>query len=326
MSNRLTSRTERLAEIERTLFRSAHGMRVMEIAEACGVDRRTIYRDLDMLSAIGVPIWQDEGRYGIVREQYLATVRLNFNEAIALYIATRLLSRHADQHNPHVVSALTKLGMAFPEPLAAHIAYTAEAVRQYPVDHDFVRVLESVTRAWADRRKVRIWYSAQSSGETKAREFAPYFIEPTPQGGLYAIGHDALSGEIRTLKFQRMQKVEVLDEAYSIPPDFDANNYFSTAWGIMGGVGKVKVVLAFSPEAAPLLKERTWHDPQVIEDLPGGACRLIVWVKDWREMRPWIRSWGSLVEVEEPETLRDEIALDVVKVAELYGMTRAENS
>jgi proteasome accessory factor B len=253
-------------------------------------------------------------------------VRLNFNEAIALYIATRLLSRHADQHNPHVVSALTKLGMAFPEPLASHIAYTAEAVRQYPVDHDFVQVLEAVTRAWADHRKIRIWYSAQSSGETKAREFAPYFVEPTPQGGLYAIGHDALSGEIRTLKFQRMRKVEVLDEPYSIPPDFDANHYFSTAWGIMGGVGEVKVALTFSPEAAPLLKERIWHDPQVIEDLPGGVCRLIVWVKDWREMRPWIRSWGSQVEVEEPDTLRDEIALDAVKVTDFYRMARAEKS
>ena len=102
-----------------------------------------------------------------------------------------------------------------------------------------------------------------------------------------------------------MQKVEVLDEPYNIPPDFDANHYFSTAWGIMGGVGEVKVALTFSPEAAPLLKERTWHDPQVIEDLPGGACRLIVWVKDWREMRPWIRSWGSLVEVEWENSLSD---------------------
>jgi hypothetical protein len=49
-----------------------------------------------------------------------------------------------------------------------------------------------------------------------------YFVEPTPQGGLYAIGHDSLSGEIRTLKLQRMQKVQVLDEVFEIPPDFDA--------------------------------------------------------------------------------------------------------
>jgi predicted DNA-binding transcriptional regulator YafY len=315
MSNRLTSRTERLAEIERMLFRSANGMRVMEIADACGVDRRTIYRDLDLLSTIGVPIWQDAGRFGINRDQYLATVRLNFNEAVALFIAARLLSRHADQQNPHIISALTKLGMAFPEPLASHVAFTAEAVRHHPIKPDFVQVLESVTQAWADRRKVKVWYSAHSSGETKAREFAPYFVEPTPQGGLYAIGHDGLSNEIRTLKLQRIQKVQVLDDRFVIPPEFDANEYFSTAWGIMGGRGEVQVSLCFGPDAVPLIKERHWHVSQHVEDLPGGGCRLILWVKDWREMRPWIRSWGSQVEVEEPVALREEIALDARKVA-----------
>src|SRR5258708_36269197 len=144
MNNRLASRTEPLSEIERMPFPSAHGMGVMEIGEACGVDRGTIYRALDLLSVIGVPIWQDDGRFGIIRDQSLATVRLNFNEAIALFIAARLLSRHADQQNPHVVSALTKLGMAFPEPLASHVAFTAEAVRQHPSDDGFIETLEAV--------------------------------------------------------------------------------------------------------------------------------------------------------------------------------------
>ncbi len=318
MSNRLTNRTERLAEIERMLFRSAHGMRVMEIAEACGVDRRTIYRDLDMLSTIGVPIWQEEGRFGIIRDQYLATVRLNFNEAVALFVAARLLSRHADQQNPHIISALTKLGMAVPEPLASHVAFTANTLRQYPIDHSFVEMLEKVTHAWADRRKLRVWYSAHSSGETKSRDFAPYFVEPTPQGGLYAIGHDDLSGEIRTLKFQRMQKVQELDSHYEIPDDFDANAYFSTAWGIMGGQGEVKVVLNFASDATDLIGERHWHVSQEVQDLPDGACRLTLWVKDWHEMLPWIRSWGSLVEVEAPDELREEIALDAQKIAGAY--------
>jgi proteasome accessory factor B len=318
MKNRLTSRTERLAEIERMLFRSAHGMRAVDIADACGVDRRTIYRDLDMLGTIGVPIWQDEGRFGIIRDQYLATVRLNFNEAMALFIAARLLSRHADQQNPHNVSALTKLSMAFPEPLSSYVAFTAETVRGYPVNNAFVETLECVTRAWAEQRKVRIWYNSQSSGDTKARDFAPYFVEPTTQGGLYAIGLDGLSGAIRTLKFQRMQKVQLLDEPFEIPADFDANRFFSTAWGIMGGSGEVKIVLRFSPEATPLIKEHNWHDSQELDFLPGGGCRLSVWVTDWHEMRPWVRSWGSLVEVEEPLALRDDIAGDAARVAEQY--------
>ncbi|MEP7284944.1 MAG: WYL domain-containing protein [Chloroflexota bacterium] len=318
MNNRLSSRTERLAEIEKMLFRSAHGMRAVEIAETCGVDRRTIYRDLDMLSMLGVPIWQDEGRFGIIRDQYLATVRLNFNEAIALFIGARLLSRHADQLNPHLVSSLTKLSMAFPEPLASHVAFTAQAISHYPINNDFVATLEAVTQAWAERRRVRVWYTAHSSGETKAREFSPYFVEPTPQGGLYAIGHDALSGEIRTLKFQRMQKIQLLDERFEIPNDFDINQYFSTAWGIMGGGGEVKVVLNFAHDAVDLIREHNWHESQKIENLSEGGCRMTLWVKDWREMRPWIRSWGSQVEVEEPEALRQDIASDANRVMQKY--------
>ena len=42
MKTRLINRTERLTAIEQMLFRSEIGLRAVEIAEACGVDRRTI--------------------------------------------------------------------------------------------------------------------------------------------------------------------------------------------------------------------------------------------------------------------------------------------
>jgi predicted DNA-binding transcriptional regulator YafY len=68
----------------------------------------------------------------------------------------------------------------------------------------------------------------------------------------------------------------------------------------------------------PLIKERHWHGSQQIEDLPDGGCRLTLWVRDWREMQPWIRSWGGQVVVEAPAELRTEIAADAQKVAVLY--------
>ena len=120
-----------------------------------------------------------------------------------------------------------------------------------------------------------------------------------------------------------MQKVQLLEDRFSVPDDFDANQYFSTAWGIMGGRGEVKVSLCFAAESMPLIKERHWHVSQQVEELPGGGCRLVLWVKDWREMRPWIRSWGSQVEVEEPLDLREDIARDVQRVAAMYEPSRA---
>src|SRR5512143_2860272 len=106
MSNRLTSRTERLAAIERMLFRSAMGLRAVEIAEACGVDRRTIYRDLALLGDVGIPIEQRDGRFFINREHYRATIRLNFDEAVALFSAGRQATHSTEWQNPHMLSAL----------------------------------------------------------------------------------------------------------------------------------------------------------------------------------------------------------------------------
>ena len=63
MGARLIDRAERLSAIERMLFRNSSGLRAVEIAAACGVDRRTIYRDLDALDKLGIPISQQDGRF-----------------------------------------------------------------------------------------------------------------------------------------------------------------------------------------------------------------------------------------------------------------------
>jgi predicted DNA-binding transcriptional regulator YafY len=84
--DRIQSKAARLQQIEHRLYNTPQGVRVVELAEHCGVDRRTIYRDLTTLGEMGVPVWEHEGRYGIDREFYLSTVRLNLNEAIALFL------------------------------------------------------------------------------------------------------------------------------------------------------------------------------------------------------------------------------------------------
>ncbi|MER3515391.1 MAG: hypothetical protein C4310_14175, partial [Chloroflexota bacterium] len=91
--SRMLSRAERLRTIERLLYSAPDGLSAVEIARRTGVGRRTVYRDLDLLSQSDVPIWQGEGRFGIIRDRYLTTVRLNFHEAVALFIAARLLTR-----------------------------------------------------------------------------------------------------------------------------------------------------------------------------------------------------------------------------------------
>ncbi len=317
--SRLLNRAERLRAIERMLFLSPNGMRVPAIAEKCGVTRRTIYRDLDLLSVGGVPIWQDDGRFGIEREHYLTTVRLNFNEAVALYMAARLLARHSDEHNPHVVTALDKLATSLPEPISGHIARTAAYVRSRPVNDRYIQVLESITLAWSLQRKVRLWYRSPRSGKVRQRDFAPYFVEPSGIGyACYVIGFDDWSGEMRTFKLERLERAQMLDQRYQIPEGFDPNEYLQASWGIMHGESQVEVVLQFSPAVAVRVKESVWHPSQEIDDLQGGGCLFTVYISEPKEMHPWIRSWGAEVEVIAPQSLRQLIAEEAARMAAIY--------
>jgi proteasome accessory factor B len=317
--DRIQSKAARLRRIEHRLYNTPHGLRAVELAEYCGVDRRTIYRDLVSLEEMGVPVWEDGGRYGIDRESYLSTIRLNLNEAVALFFAARLLAHHSDEHNPHVVSALNKLATGLPDTtISSHIARAADAIRAKPLRADYVRILEAITRAWADRRRIAIHYRAISGALTE-RVICPYFLEVSrSEPASYVIAHDDLRGALRTFKLERVVAAEILGSSYAIPPDFDPYVYLASAWGVMDEV-EVEVRLRFSPLAALRVKESVWHHSQRLEDTPDGGCELSMRVGGIREVRAWVLGWGADVVVLAPPALRDEVQAHARRMLELYS-------
>jgi predicted DNA-binding transcriptional regulator YafY len=324
MNTRLPDRAGRLSLIERMLFRNASGLRAVEIAQACGVDRRTIYRDLATLERNGVPIAEENGRFFINRDYYAATVRVNVNEAVALYTALRILTRHANPQNPHLISALTRLAAAVPEPIAVHVNYLADMLRASPIDRNFVQVLEIVIRGWVERTRVRMWVADADhrTAEISVREFATYFIEPAADGGLYLIGWDDAMG-VRTLRLETVRRAKLLDQHYEVPANFDRRSWLETAWGTIGeGSGSQKVTLAFPPDLIPLIKERIWHPAQPIEILNDRRCTLTLRVNDWRDLLSWVRSWGTQVEVLEPAAMREALGLEAARLLSLYMAAR----
>jgi CRISPR-associated endonuclease/helicase Cas3 len=87
----------------------------------------------------------------------------------------------------------------------------------------------------------------------------------------------------------------------------------------MSGDQPVDVVLRFVPEAAPYVRERTWHPSQEIESPRDGGLTLRLCIAEPREMLPWIRSWGAQVEVIAPDWLREKVAEELKTAAEIYN-------
>lgn len=315
--SRLLNRTSRLRQLEELLLLSPHGLSIADLSAQLKVNRRTVYRDIEFLSAQSVPLWQHEGRFGLNRTRYLATVRLSYQEAIALVLAGLLLARTLDERNPHVIAALRSLSTTLPDIPSIHLKRAADRVEVYRSNPTQVSILETIAEGWGSGKKVRIAYRSPRSGELRQHTIAPYALEPLASG-IYIICHDEWAGNIRTFKLARLESAQLLDESYTIPQDFDPEEHLASSWGIMSGEHVSLVILRFLPAAKPFVMERQWHPSQVIEDTADGGCLLEVQVSEPLEMQPWIRSWGAQVEVIAPEWLRERIADDLQRAAELY--------
>lgn len=321
------TKAERLLEIEAMLLAHPDGMRQAELARRLGVHRSTICRYLPALTSQFQVYELDDGRLAIDRDSYLARLRLCLDEAMAVYLAARLLYRHSDLENPHVVTTLEKLGAAIgpgaPE-LGADIVATAEHMRSSPgrSSRAYVAAIETLTRGLARRRWVQLEYRRLGGHHVTECRFAPYVLEPVgPSFATYAIGLRVPPGELRTLKVERIRSIRLLDDTYEMPADSRHAALLEHAWGIWvpDGAGPVEVRLRFGARVRERVLESRWHSSEETRVEDGGTVLWRATVGDLTEIKPWIRGWGPEVEVIAPLELRRDIASELRRAAGLYA-------
>ncbi len=318
MAGRRTNREERLLQIEQMLLHHSAGLRVIEIANACDVDRRTIYRDLALLVDSGLPLQQHDGRFYLDRVHYAASLRLRFHEAVALFLATRSWSLRSDQPNPHMASALRKIAEILPQSIQSYVSQLSNDVQDQAVNAAFVKVLETLTQAWAELLDVRLWHQDAQAGKTYEHRFATYAIEPGTRSEVYATGFDYAGQKIVTLNLYSVKRIELLDSHYKIPENLD--HHTLPRKPARTHSQPTEVVLLFSAQIVPLLKQKSGRLSQeliVMDEDKRGLLSLQV--EDSKSLLPWIRSWGEHVEVVKPKSLRDQIAREAVRVAAVHS-------
>ncbi len=322
------SKAARLHRICHLLYRNPQGLTAQELSRFCNVTKRTVQRDLHDLESEGIPLWDDASRpprYGIIEGYYLPPIHLTLNDALALFLAARLLARYADSFDPHVPGTLAKLAQIMPQPIADHTHTTIRHLTNRREDASFVHVLETLALGWASSRKVHMRHRAAGSENVHEYTFCPYFIEPSGVGNAtYAIGHASYFDDIHTFKVERISHAVLTDENFEPPEDFDGPALLDSAWGIMYGPETTEVVLRFEASATRRIKETRWHPSQELEDIEGGACILRLEVAHPEEMMYWIRGWGPKVEVLKPPWLRQRIRREALETVRRYE--RSENA
>jgi CRISPR-associated endonuclease/helicase Cas3 len=318
-------KADRLLKIEVLLLGHPEGLTQADIARRLGVNRSTIGRYLPDLP--GFIYLDDENRWHIDRGAYLINVRFNLHEALSVHLAARLLATRMDRQNPHAAGALRKLGLAMDRlapRISVHLMQSADMMDEATQRHDsiYLHALEQLTLAWAEQRKVEIWHRSEKTGKVFEYLFSPYFIEPYAVGQTtHVIGHSDPPGKLRTLKIERIERVEITRQLYDIPPDFAPRTLLADAWGIWYTEGEPsEVVLKFHPRVVARVRETRWHRSEAETELPDGSLLWRAKVAEPQEMLPWIRGWGADVEVLEPKELRESLVREAQKMAALYNV------
>ena len=298
------------------------GISATALAKQVGVSSRTIYRDLDAMDMdAGLPIWNDRGRFGLEEGAFLPPLALTLHEAMAFFLAARLLTKATDELDTEIIGAFVKLAQVLPPVLAEQLQATADALADTPRNETFTRVLRALTEALAQRRVVDIEYDAgvyDPTRGTRRTRVHPFAIEPSAQThALYLMAHDEERGAQRTFKVERIRSASVTPESFE-PPDAAVAARMRAAWDVVGDDTPVAVTVRFDPSVAARVAETRWHPSQRTEVAEDGSLLWHATVAGVLEVRSWILGWGADAEVLEPAELRDWVAEQHSRAADRY--------
>jgi len=313
-------RTARVLEIIQQIATRPRYWSRRKLAEHHEISERMIQKDLELIRyRLGLPLRRKDGTYYFEHLPQLPTMTYSLAEALALLIAARAAQAIPGVNSAELAAAIAKLESIFPPEIGRLAHEATDTLPRRAVKAHRQEMLTLLHRALAERRQVRILYATASrDGTVTDRVVEPYHIMAYGRSW-YLIAYDHHRGEVLQFKVDRVRKAELLETTYTIPAEFDLDAYLGDAWGVMRGAAgdPERVVLLFDPEAGRWVAEETWHTSQQNELLPDGRVRVTFHVRITPEMVNWLLYYGSRVQVMEPAWLRERVAEEHRRAAEV---------
>jgi predicted DNA-binding transcriptional regulator YafY len=302
------------------------GKNASELAKACGVGRRTIFRDLQTLRDAGVPL-----EFNAKAKQYYAKAKStiqpgNFtaDEAIAVIAIATELGR--DRWLPFcdaAYQAALKIERSVSKPFQQGVRRAVSAIKIRPTRPAYLKgkadVYEQLIAAVVRRHAVKIEYESLTEWECITTGLRPYQLLFS-QHSWYIIGRSSLHREIRIFNLARIKSLETLKQKFVVPRSFDLDRHLGNAWHFMNSSDRDShVVIHFKPLVARNVAEVNWHKTQRTKFLPDGSMVFHATVAGLSEIAWWILGYGDQAEVLRPARLRQLIAQRAKNMAAMYN-------
>jgi predicted DNA-binding transcriptional regulator YafY len=318
------------------LLQTRGRMSASQLAAEFEVAVRTIHRDIDQLSAAGIPVYADRGRAGGFRLQDGYRTRLtglNQSEAEVLFFAG--LPGPAAQLG--LADVLSTLRLKLLAALPANMQSSAERIAaRFHLDvaswfHsvDQLPSLPLMARAVWDERMLKLRYRRASSVEGQLRKLGPLGL--VLKGGIwYLVAHDGRG--VRTYRAANIQDVEICEETFTRPKDFNlATHWEDAVRAYESGVYRERADVRLSPKGMRLLELLGPHVMSVAAKTAGQADKR-GWVRctlPIESLELGVRELmrlGEEVVVLGPPALRTQLAQTAQRIVRRHGRRQARGA
>jgi predicted DNA-binding transcriptional regulator YafY len=323
-----------------------------ELADELEVSIRTIYRDMEALSAAGVPVYADrgpDGGYSLLEGYRTHLTGMTAEEADALALSGMPEAAAELGLGRVLAAAQLKVQAALPGELSDRAGRIAERFHLdapgWFREADHVPTLTGVADAVWNQRVLRVRYRRWATGGREPevdRELEPlglvlkagtWYLVASPHGDPGDPGVDgpapsrsASGGEPRTYRVARILDLETLDVRFDRPADFDLWKFWHRrTQELTDALYQAEATVRLSPRAMQLapallrphtaraLAEGTWPADE------DGWVRAVIPIESLAHARSELLALGAEVEVLAPTALREQMADVARSLAGIYA-------
>lgn len=303
------------------LLQTRGRMTAAQLAEELEVSVRTVYRDVEALTAAGVPLYADAGHAGGYRllDGYRTRLTgLTSGEAEALFLSGVPGPAAQLGLGPVLAAAQLKVRAALPAGLRAHAdrisgRFHLDAPGWY-ADTDDAPFLPAVADAVWNGHVLRVTYRRWREPTDVERRLEPYGLV-LKAGRWYVVAGPGP----RTFRVDQILELAATGEEFPRPDDFDLAAYW-TAYqrDFLDRLHRAEAVVRLAPGVtltgpagdAVRANGRTDDDGWTVATIP---------IESVDHAHGELLRLGTGIEVLEPAELRERIAATVAELARRYG-------
>jgi predicted DNA-binding transcriptional regulator YafY len=323
------------------LLQTRGRMTAQDLATELEVSERTIYRDIEALSASGVPVYAESGPGGgcSLVDHYRTTLNgLNADEVRALFTLSVPAPLDALGMSQPLKAALLKLSAALPavqrngEAIGVRQRVYLDATPWGATLDEATPHLQTVLRAvWQDR-KLRMVRHVYFAGFIDTQ--LEHLVAPLGLIAKEGVWHVACSceGRMQVFRVAHLTSVEMLNETFERPATFDLVTFWEE-WcdAVERGRARFDATVRIAPHMLDHLPQYLGRRVQVTSlqpdrPDPSGRQTLCLTFETLNEARERLLALGGMVEVLDPPELRWSIADYARQIVRIYSPRSHEDT